>query len=512
MTRYIVANKLAGGVERKARRASGDHAETLLTANFDVIKDNKPDSELARRVYSIEGASADISRITSELGDDMLVEPEYLRHPTRGRPPIIDGLIRAQGLVPVQAGIGSTFTITLRGGNQAVAGAKALLVLNSLTGRVPGTRQEKISDADGVLSYHYDPTQFVPVMIVVEPASSYWSVLQAFPTNGSVLELAPLPKTGPLGWWHHLVGITNANTARGRSIRIGIADTGLGANPYLNHITPLGAAVDGTYDPDPAATQDQDGHGTHVAGIVGAIPAEGSGDYEGIAPGADIGAIRVFGAGGTATQGDIALGIDILASSFNADLINLSLGGSQPSAIERDALTAALEAGTLPLASAGNTNGAPVYYPAAYPEAAAVNALGAPGTSPAGTLAASCTPSQPVYFGYGGVFAANFNAIGYEVGLSGPGVGIISTVPSRPEVPAPYADMSGTSMACPAATAALATILSADTYYTGLPRGPERAARAAQVLSATLRPLGITRFLAGAGLVTGYSPPLPPPA
>ncbi|HYD68824.1 S8 family serine peptidase [Azospirillum sp.] len=510
MTRFIVANRLSGGGERKAKREGGDRAEKLLAAHADIRLDNKPESEQARRVYSVEAPHADMARMAGELGDDVLVEPEHLRRPAVARPPIVDRVIRAQGVEPLHPGVGAAFEITLRSGNQSVAGAKGLLVLNSLTGRVPGTRQEAVSDAGGKLLFNYDPTQFTPSMIVVEPASSYWSALQVMPRNGSTIEMLGLPKTGPLGWWHHLVGISESSFKRGQGIRIGIADTGLGPNPYVKHVKALGAVVDGKVDPTPKATLDQEGHGTHVAGIIGAIPADGSGDYEGIAAGADIGALRVFGPDGTATQGDIALGVDLLSAEFDADLVNLSLGGPEPSAIERDALMAALELGTLCMASAGNSNGAPVYYPAAYPEAAGVNALGLYGMSPAGTLSAACMPSQPVYFGPGGLFAANFDAVGYEVGCAAPGVGIISTVPARPEVAAPYAEMSGTSMACPAATAALATFLAADTYYTGLPRGPERVARAAQVLAATLRNIGIPNFLAGAGLVTGRAAPTQP--
>ena len=102
------------------------------------------------------------------------------------------------------------------------------------------------------------------------------------------------------------MGKIDTEVGSGAGIRVGIADTGMGPHPYLEHVLGLGAIADGKDSRLPAATADKRGHGTHVAGLIGARPVDGSGDYAGVAQGAEIAAIRVFGADGGAHQGDVA--------------------------------------------------------------------------------------------------------------------------------------------------------------------------------------------------------------
>jgi subtilisin family serine protease len=98
------------------------------------------------------------------------------------------------------------------------------------------------------------------------------------------------------------------------------------------------------------------------------------------------------------------------------------------------------------------------------------------------------------------LYLANFSNIGQEMTCTGPGVGIVSTVPARNGSDAPYADMSGTSMAAPAVCALLATLLSRDDYYRKCPRDLTRPMRAYTLLRQALYPLGLNPSYQGGGL------------
>jgi subtilisin family serine protease len=339
----------------------------------------------------------------------------------------------------------------------------------------------------------------MPSLLMVEPDSGTWNWWQNYPQGSVSIDLQPLPKGGPLGWWHYLAGVQQDGARRGAGIRIGVVDTGLGSHPYLSHVKSLGAVINGAHDTSAKAGLDVLGHGTHVSGIMAARPPQGSNDYAGVASGADVSVIRVFPPQGEANQGDIAEAIDLL-SEQGADLINLSLGGPQPSEIERDALRAAVGRGTLCIGAAGNNFGQPVMYPSAYPEVASVSAIGLAGIYPAGSMEAQSLPSQYDRYTADNLFIANFSNLGPQLICTAPGVGIISTVPAENGNAAPYAARSGTSMAAPVACGALASVLAQDTVYRDMKRGPERAQRAATILFASLRPLGLNPVYAGYGL------------
>jgi subtilisin family serine protease len=351
------------------------------------------------------------------------------------------------------------------------------------------------TDAQGRASVNYDPRQWQVANVIVTPQAGLWSWWAASPASGGVLTLPDLPLNAQLGWWHQLLGITAYRENAGQGIRIGLADTGAGPHQNLPHLQSAGAFIDGGHDASAAASNDVSDHGTHVAGIVAAHPA-GNG-YAGIAPGADVVAARVYrDAGAAASNADVAAALDAFATEHRCDLINLSLGGSQSSAIELDAVTAAAEKGSLVLAAAGNTAGA-IDYPAAYPGVVAVSAVGLYGTFPMNAIEALALPASADKF-VGSLFEASFNNSGPHMACTAPGVGIISTVPGDG-----YASMSGTSMACPVVTAALATLLAADANYVRLPRDVSRARYAWNVLLRSLRSLGLNSTYQGLGLVTG---------
>ncbi|WUW21677.1 S8 family serine peptidase [Streptomyces sp. NBC_01463] len=140
-------------------------------------------------------------------------------------------------------------------------------------------------------------------------------------------------------------------------------------------------------DDDP---MDDNGHGTHVAGII-AGRAAAKGGVTGVAPGAELTAYKVMNANGEGTTSDIVAGIEAAidpANPHRADVINLSIGGygdgSDPLGL---AATAATRAGVVVVAAAGNegpgagTVGSPAAADGVIAVGASVSGLRLPGAT-----------------------------------------------------------------------------------------------------------------------------------
>src|SRR5215831_18475740 len=121
----------------------------------------------------------------------------------------------------------------------------------------------------------------------------------------------------------------------GKGVRVGIIDTGIDYNhPDLGGgfgpgfrvafgFDFVGDAYDGSNTPVPDPFPDDcDGHGTHVAGIVGA-----NGAVIGVAPGVTFGAYRVFGCEGDA-EDDVIMAALERALQDGMDVVNMSLGAA----------------------------------------------------------------------------------------------------------------------------------------------------------------------------------------
>jgi type VII secretion-associated serine protease mycosin len=172
-------------------------------------------------------------------------------------------------------------------------------------------------------------------------------------------------------------------------------------------------------DSDPS---DDNGHGTAVAGVVGAATSNSVG-VAGVAWNTKIMPVKVLGADGTGFDGAIAEGIT-WATDHGADIINLSLGGFGSSTALEQAVDYALASDVVVVAAAGNEGAGVPSYPAAIP----------------GVLAVTATDAQ-------GQFAW-FSNHGPWVTLAAPGVGITSTaLAAGPN--AATAPVTGTSFSSP---------------------------------------------------------------
>jgi cell wall-associated protease len=145
------------------------------------------------------------------------------------------------------------------------------------------------------------------------------------------------------------------------SVLVSVVDTGVDYN--RSDLAGGKVRVDLDYDfvnLDNDATDDN-GHGTHVAGIIGAS-YNNSYNIAGVAPDISIVPFKVLDDFGSGTSDDVASGITKSVDA-GARVINLSLGGSFANAIE-DSLIYADENGVLSIAAAGNDGASKISYPA----------------------------------------------------------------------------------------------------------------------------------------------------
>ncbi|SDT74603.1 type VII secretion-associated serine protease mycosin [Actinoplanes derwentensis] len=206
---------------------------------------------------------------------------------------------------------------------------------------------------------------------------------------------------------------------RGKGVRVAVVDSGVdGTHPQLN-----GRVANGFDVLRQRAGADTDcvGHGTFVAGIIGAAPVKGT-PFAGVAPDVTIVPYRQSdsGQGGNATG--LARGI-VRATKDGADVINVSVAAVVSSETLRAAVAYAEKHDVLVVAAVANeaANGNPVAYPAAYPDVLGVGAVDQDGAR------------------------AAFSGTGSDVDLVAPGVQVVSTGPRGPG----HLVASGTSFSTP---------------------------------------------------------------
>jgi subtilisin len=241
-------------------------------------------------------------------------------------------------------------------------------------------------------------------------------------------------------------------------VNVAIIDTGIDtSHPDLNVVGGKNCSTGKSY-------QDGNGHGTHVAGTVAA--KDDANGVVGVAPGANLYAVRVLNNSGSGTWSSVACGIDWATSTLinpdgspegNPDndikVANMSLGGGGSATTSNsnctngnnDALHMAIcksvKAGVTYAVAAGNeSDDAANHVPAAYDEVITVSALADFNGQPGGGADATCRSDVDDTF-------ADFSNYGNPVDIAAPGVCIRSTWKGGG-----YNTISGTSMATPHVT------------------------------------------------------------
>ncbi|MCL4418616.1 S8 family peptidase [Patescibacteria group bacterium] len=210
------------------------------------------------------------------------------------------------------------------------------------------------------------------------------------------------------------------NTTHGSgSVAIAIVDTGIdGSHPDLS--SKITSSVDCTISASciEVSPVDDNGHGTHVAGIAGAITNNSIG-VAGTGYSTNLISVKVLDSSGSGYYSWVANGI-IWAADHGAKVINLSLGGTSSSFTLSNAVSYAWGKGVVIAAAAGNNNSTQPLYPAYYSQ----------------VLSTAATDQNDQ--------KARFSNYGRWVKIAAPGVDIFSTYNNGD-----YTTLSGTSMATP---------------------------------------------------------------
>lgn len=273
-------------------------------------------------------------------------------------------------------------------------------------------------------------------------------------------------------------------------VTVGVLDTGVGPHSDLNIV----AGVNTVTGEKATDYEDIEGHGTHVAGLIGSNGTPPTG-LRGVAPDISIRVYRVFGQDGQGATNYAVLKALIRAADDRCDIVNLSLGGGPYDQVVEEAVRDAREQGMLAVIATGNDGRGIVNYPAAYQYAVPVSAMGCEGTYPAGSADEASVLRPPSSTADVKEFIADFSNIGQQVFATGPGVGVLSTLPNNN-----FGPMSGTSMAAPVVSGAAACLLSRDPAVFAMARDHARGDAIEALLAKACTPRGFGSIYEGRGL------------
>jgi serine protease AprX len=285
--------------------------------------------------------------------------------------------------------------------------------------------------------------------------------------NGAVqrhgLDTESLMTTYPLSVSADKVWNDSTNAATGKGVTVAVIDTGVVAMDDLKS----GSTVAVNVNASASGTGDGNGHGTHVIGIV--TGRDNKGNYIGIAPDARVVSVKIADDAGVASVADLLRGLQWCydnRSQYNIRAVNLSIAAGTPESYLTSPVCAAVETlwlnGVVVVVAAGNKGTAPdaVWYaPANDPYVITVGAIDESGT---GNLSDDVLPAWSSRgMTQDSVAKPDVLAPGRRIysALAAPGCALATSYPDRIASDRTHIRLTGTSMAAPVVTGAIALLL-----------------------------------------------------
>jgi len=461
-----------------------------------------PDIEVIDTVgpKSIMGALADgMSEVPSVLVTKMTEQKATILHQqAQGRLiverdhhlKLLDPVFQQPSLVasatPTSGPVLATVVVVLGKNNEPLADAEVYLFGSLL----PATG---VTDARGQVTLSlFGETPDSIHSLYVKPKTDYWSFYQLHPdistdeANIVVLRaisdwpsLANFPQQQTYGWGQKAMRLDRLpGDYRGQGIKVAVIDSGAATTHQDLEKIHFGFDVINKKNNTDTWNEDTIAHGSHCAGLIAG--ADNLAGIRGFAPDAEVHVCKLF------PGGQVSQLIDALEYCIEKqiDVVNMSLGGIEPSEALEQQILRAKRAGIACIVAAGNSGGS-VQYPASSPNVLAVAAIGKLNEFPADSYHAQTVTTQ---IDANGFFSAKFTCYGPQIAVCAPGVAITSSVPSNN-----YAVWDGTSMAAPH-IAGLATLVLAhhsDFQATFKVRNAERVERLFQIIKASARPVNL---------------------
>ena len=264
-------------------------------------------------------------------------------------------------------------------------------------------------------------------------------------------------------------GMKNPQYLQGQGIGIAVVDTGIAADhPDLQDATGTSRVVAAvSFNSTATSPADLYGHGTHVAGIIAGNGASSGGAYVGIAPKANLINVKVSDDQGVATSSDVVAGLQWVLNNkdaYNIRVVNLSLNSSVMQSYNVDPIDAAVEIlwfnKIVVVTAAGNDGKNALYPPANDPFVITVGSVDDRGSDSQGDDLLTS------FSGWGttpdGVSKPDLVAPGLDIIslLASPNAALPKAHPDHLVSGSPaYFRMSGTSMAAPMVSGAVALLL-----------------------------------------------------